>query len=71
MGAADQIWHQQIHPVGPRRFVHPEAAIEQQPDDTGVAAKRRRVQGARAIVVERPQIGTAREQRLDGFSRPK
>lgn len=59
------------HPVGPRSFVHPEATIEQQPDDTRVAPKRRGVQRARAIVVPRSRIGTAREQRLDGFLQPE
>ncbi len=58
------------HPVGARRFVHPEPTIEQQPDDTGVAPKRRGVQRARAIVVARSRIGTAREQRLDGVLQP-
>ena len=33
------------HPVGTRSVVHPEATIEQQPDDTHVAPKRRGVQG--------------------------
>ena len=49
------------HPVGTGGFIHPEATIEQQPDDPHVAPKRRGVQGTRAIVVERSQIGTARD----------
>ena len=59
------------HPVGTRSVVHPEATIEQQPDDTGVAHERCGVQGTRAIVVERSQIGTARDQRADGFLQPE